>query len=98
MVIIFHNITVLLYFCDHINAALVSKRDFFQKQKILIKNIVWCVWGWGGGGGGGGVGGEGGGGSVVGGVGGGGGEGGGCVGGGGSGGWGEWCGVGCVLW
>ncbi len=31
IVIIFHNITVLVYF-DQINAALVSIRDFFQKQ------------------------------------------------------------------
>ncbi len=29
IVIIFHNITVLLYF-DQINAGLVSRRDFFQ--------------------------------------------------------------------
>ncbi len=31
MVIIFHNITVYTVFFDQINAALVSRRDFFQK-------------------------------------------------------------------
>ncbi len=39
MVIIFHNITVLLYF-DQINAALVSKRDLFKKKKNIW--IVVC--------------------------------------------------------
>ncbi len=32
MVIIFHNITVYTVFFDQINAALVSRRDFFQKH------------------------------------------------------------------
>jgi len=46
---LFHNIAVILLYCDHVIAAMVSKRDLFKKKTDatdpkLKKKLQMCVY------------------------------------------------------